>query len=326
MRNKALLTAVLLSLSSTTAAAGCKLAYIEPPLGSTLEWTGACRNGVADGHGVLDIRLGKMVVLHYKGEIREGQLHGKGFMRRKDNEEYEGAFENDNPHGFGVASSRSGRYEGEWKSGRREGKGKMVFVLGGQYEGEWKNNRFHGLGTAHYPGGRKVTAQFVDGVRADLLPVPASDARYTLRSDSITGTHIRPLAIRNGVVPFWHSYAEMSDAERAAVRSWYPLLDDNDEPPYPIHGTAQMYKTILDVTSLTPVRGNLHIVVDVSESGDATKVTVHATPDPDLATIISYIAREQKYKPGKCAGMPCAMKFPLSVNVGAHAGSTDDIR
>ncbi|HEU4853260.1 MAG TPA: hypothetical protein VFT37_14010, partial [Telluria sp.] len=257
-------TALCLSSSLAFAATAddCRLAYVEPPVGSTFEWTGACKNGFADGTGVLDIKRGKMVVLHYKGEIRDGQLHGKGFMRRKDNEEYEGDFANDNPHGFGVATSRSGRYEGEWKFGRREGKGKMVFTLGGEYEGEWKNNRFHGLGTAKYISGRKVTAQFVNGLRADLPPVPKSEGKHTLWADPITGTHIRELAIRNGMVPFTQTYAGMSEADRATVRSWYPLLDDSDEPPYPLYGSRQMYKTILEVTQARSVRGVIHIVVD----------------------------------------------------------------
>ena len=61
MQIESLFSAVLLSLSSTLAIAAdgdCRLAYIEPPLGSTLKWTGSCPNGYADGYGVLEITQG----------------------------------------------------------------------------------------------------------------------------------------------------------------------------------------------------------------------------------------------------------------------------
>lgn len=329
MQIESLFSAVLLSLSSTLAIAAdgdCRLAYIEPPLGSTLKWTGSCPNGYADGYGVLEITQGKTPVLYYKGEIKNGQLHGKGHMRRMDNDEYEGAFENDNPHGYGVATTRSGKYEGQWKFGKREGKGKMVFVLGGEYDGEWKDNRFHGLGTARYISGRQVTTQFVNGLRADLPAVPKAEASHKLWSDAAVGTHIRELAIRNGVVPFHQSYAGMSEADRNTVRSWYPLLDDNDEPPYPIYGSAELYKAILSVTSQLRLRGTLHMVIDVNEKGEATGHSVFATPDQDLATVIAMFATSQRYKPAVCGGKPCAMKFPLSISIGSKLGSPDDVR
>lgn len=329
MQIKSLFSAVILSLSSTLAAAAdrdCGLAYIQAPLGSTVTWSGECINGYADGNGELKIMHGKTQVLYYKGDIKEGQLHGKGIMRRMDGEYYEGGFENDNPHGFGVSVTRSGKYEGEWKAGKREGKGKMRFLLGGEYDGEWKNNRFHGRGSAHYISGRKVTAQFAEGVRTDLPPVPKAETKYKMFSDSVTGTHIRETAIRAGVVPFTRSYDSMSDAERAIVRSWYPLLDDNDEPPYPLQGSGPLYKSILEVTQFVEVRGTVHLLVDIDEQGIATRTHLIATPDQDLYRVIDYFAKQQRYKPGKCAGQPCAMKFPLSISVGKNIGSPDDVR
>jgi len=331
MQSKSLYAAVILSLSSTFAAAadgddGCGLAYIQVPLGSTVTWSGGCADGYAHGNGVLRIMRGKVRVLYYKGDIKEGELHGHGVMHRMDGEQYEGSVEHDNPHGFGVSRTRSGKYEGEWKAGKREGKGRMEFALGGTYDGEWKNNRFHGLGTARYMSGREVTAQFVEGVRAGLPPVPKSDLKYTLTSDFVTGTHIREVAIRNGVVPFTKAYENMSDAERATVRSWYPLLDDDDEPPYPSRGTATLYKSILEVTQFTPVRGNVHLLVDVNAQGVVRDIRLISSPAPDLAKVVALLAAKQKWKPAKCAGKPCAMKFPLSISVGSNAGSPDDVR
>lgn len=329
MHIKPLFSAVILSLSPTLAAAAeaeCGLAYIQIPLGSTVTWSGGCVNGYAHGNGVLRVMRGKTRVLYYKGDIQEGVLHGKGIMHRMDGEYYEGSFEHDNPHGFGVSRTRSGKYEGEWKAGKREGKGKMEFVLGGTYDGEWKNNRFHGLGTARYMSGREVTAQFVDGIRAGLPPVSRAEAKYMIASDFVTGSHIREVAIRNGVVPFTKSYDSMNDSERATVRSWYPLLDDNDEPPYPIRGTAPLYKSILEVTQFTSVRGTVHLLVDVNAYGVVRDISLIAAPDPDLAKVVALVAEQQHWKPGKCAGQPCAMKFPLSISVGSKVGSPDDVR
>lgn len=296
----------------------CKVANISGESDISVKWTGPCVDGYAHGAGVLDITAQKAELVHFEGSMQKGLMHGAGYLRRIGNEQYEGGFDRGRFHGFGISVRSSGRYDGEWKQGKREGKGKMIYTLGGKYEGEWKNNVFHGTGTARYITGREVTTEFVNGVRADQKPLPKPEAKYSVSSDySIhAGSRIRGKSVHHGVVPFSESYAEMSEDDRATVRSWYALLDDGDEPPYPLEGTGAMYKAMASVVGRMQVDGLVHMFVDVDENGVATKASLYSTPDPEFGRIVMSIAMLQKYKPALCGGKPCAMKFPVSGKVG----------
>lgn len=138
-------------------------------------WSGACRDGLADGRGILEWHdPTNKVVSHYEGELKAGQLHGDGYLRLDDGTQYEGGFAEGKVHGKGTLLDMSGRYDGEFSGGVHSGHGKIVFELGGRYSGQWLDGVFHGTGTAVYPSGREVTTQWVNGVRADLV-VPTSE-------------------------------------------------------------------------------------------------------------------------------------------------------
>jgi hypothetical protein len=293
---------------------GCKVANTSREAGASVKWTGPCSDGYAHGKGILDISRGKVELVHYEGDMQGGLMHGTGYLQAIGNLQYEGGFQNGAYHGFGIAVSSSGRYDGEWKRGKRDGKGKMAYLLGGQYDGQWKENRFHGAGTARYISGREETTEFVNGVKVGQVAIPKAEPKHAIMVDR-AGSHIRRKAVRNGVVPFSQSYDEMSDADRATVRSWYPLMDDGDEPPYPAEGTAAMYKAITTVTGKMRANGLLYLVVDVDEQGKAARASVFATPDREFSEVVMKIVLLQKFKPGVCAGKPCAMKFPVSVRV-----------
>jgi len=64
------------------------------------------------------------------------------------NEEYEGDWEDDKMHGFGVYKFTSGaKYEGQWNHGEMHGIGTMVYADGTSYNGSWEHNLMHGEGT-----------------------------------------------------------------------------------------------------------------------------------------------------------------------------------
>lgn len=96
----------------------------DPDVQGTYE--GDCVAGKANGFGV---STGKDI---YKGEFKDGYLHGKG-----------------------TYTWQSGRvYEGDWVDGKRTGKGKWQECGPASgcdyYEGEWLNSKFNGFGTFSY--------------------------------------------------------------------------------------------------------------------------------------------------------------------------------
>jgi hypothetical protein len=80
------------------------------------------------------------------------------------NEEYEGDWEDDLMHGYGVYKYTSGSvYSGSWGKGKMNGKGVMQFADGSKYDGEWQENLMHGLGEYDDPDGVHWEGIFVNG-------------------------------------------------------------------------------------------------------------------------------------------------------------------
>ena len=83
----------------------------------------------------------------YDGPIDdEGQPHGKGQFRFKDDDAFDRKF-----------------YEGEWLHGQMSGQGQMSFVSGDIYEGVFNNGVPHGPGRFTYASG-DVSSCFYEGV------------------------------------------------------------------------------------------------------------------------------------------------------------------
>lgn len=62
-------------------------------------------------------------------------------------EDYEGEWQNDLMHGYGVYRYLSGAvYEGEWKENKQQGQGSYFFPNGAKYVGQWEDHRMHGRG------------------------------------------------------------------------------------------------------------------------------------------------------------------------------------
>lgn len=80
----------------------------------------------------------------YSGEIKNGQLNGKGVYLMANGDKYEGEFKNDEAYGFGTHYMRNGDvYIGYWKNNKMEGKGIYVYKDGSpSKEGIWQDDKF----------------------------------------------------------------------------------------------------------------------------------------------------------------------------------------
>lgn len=108
-------------------------------------WTGACRDGIADGHGVLTGEYrddkGAWRPFRIEGSLKGGKR--SGFLRA----EFEGA----------------GSYAGQFREGLLEGWAVQRLPDGSSYEGQWHNNLRHGVGTYTTASGSVLHARWVDG-------------------------------------------------------------------------------------------------------------------------------------------------------------------
>jgi hypothetical protein len=120
---------------------GCKVANPFPQTDETITWTGQCKNGYADGEGVLEWSVKGKLADRYEGSMKLGWADGKGTLTR----------------------SEGGRYTGDWKRSLQEGNGQFDAPDGSTYTGQWKAGKPHGAGRYRTPGGRVITGEWLDG-------------------------------------------------------------------------------------------------------------------------------------------------------------------
>ena len=118
---------------------GCFLWRFHYHSDQTTKWTGQCRNGVAEGHGISSVSAGSehssyegagMLVNgkangswvekwadggHYEGEFRDGkQARTRDCYTTASGDRYEGEYRDHKPHGYGTYTWSNGdRYEGD---------------------------------------------------------------------------------------------------------------------------------------------------------------------------------------------------------------------
>jgi hypothetical protein len=133
---------------------GCKVANPFPRPGESITWSGECKNGFAQGQGVLQWYLNGQEDDRYEGTLDMGWAEGHGVLSRGD----------------------GGKYDGEWKQSMQHGKGRYEAPDGSWYEGQWKMGKPHGQGQYRRPDGKIFIGVWIDGVyEGDIEPEPEDD-------------------------------------------------------------------------------------------------------------------------------------------------------
>ncbi len=155
-----------------------------------------------------------------------------------------------------------------------------------------------------------------------LAGEPPSQKRYSLKQDEpSTGTHVSRERIV-GSTPLDKRYSELTREQQDAFKSQYEQMAENDEPPFPIDGLGPLYKAIAEVHKQLlrtrfglGVNGLLALHVQVDSQGRATSVSAYRSPDPEMTKYAAAVAMLTKYKPAVCGGQPCAMVFPIRIEL-----------
>ena len=144
---------------------GCRVWDFNPQPNETIVYTGACLNGVASGHGIVEWYVSGKLGQRTEGDRIEGHLNGWASIQNiYDGSHFEGEFRDDVKNGTGTYTYSNGnRYQGDWKDGQRTGKGVLTFTDGGRYDGEFKNGKYEGHGVRIWASGNKYDGQWHDG-------------------------------------------------------------------------------------------------------------------------------------------------------------------
>jgi MORN repeat len=118
------------------AKSGCKVWNPHPQPNETVNWSGGCVNGLAQGSGNLQWLRNDKPYEKDEGEWNEGRQSGRGTQDWSSGR-YDGDLLDGEPHGRGVLTLQSARYEGEFRNGKPQGNG-TVTNLEGVFKGKWK--------------------------------------------------------------------------------------------------------------------------------------------------------------------------------------------
>jgi hypothetical protein len=257
----------------------------------------------------------------YIGTVTGGVPDGKGYFKDADGMLYEGDVRMGQRTGVAEGVFPKGdRYQGEWKDGKPDGHGTMTYMLGGAYEGEWQNGRRHGKGTMTFAGsGRRAEVRFDRGRRVDVAPeLPSratATAKFSLNGDAPTGSSI-PSKVAHGALPLDLGFDQLTPEQQRFVRSYYPALEVGDDPPYPLHGGKELFTALGTLTGRLRLNNeNILVYVNVGADGKVTSVSAIGTLEPEIKRAIGLAAAMLQYKPGSCAGQPCAGVVPFNMKL-----------
>jgi hypothetical protein len=121
-------------------------------------------DGQANGHTEVRDREGRLV---FKGAVERGLKSGRGYLVNSSQQfVFEGNFENDRFHGFGIKQNTNGSfYKGQFSEGLEHGLGTIRFVDGREWAGKFVRGVPHGLGTLITDSGQKRACVFHRGKR-----------------------------------------------------------------------------------------------------------------------------------------------------------------
>jgi hypothetical protein len=312
---------------------GCKIWDADPQPNETVTWSGACRDGYADGNGVLQwIVDGKPGSRHegafvagkatgkgvhtyplgikIEGEFVDGALLGRVAMTWPDGSRYEGDYvRGGGLTGRGVLTRANGeRYEGDFVKGKWSGRGTFTGAQGSRYEGNWLDNKRSGQGSGVYADGTTYEGEWKDDKPVNPEKIKAKS--YALNS-SVTGSSIAVHNVGNLDVPPEKTYAQLTPAEKQRIKDRYQNMPANDEPPYPLHGLVTIMRATEELQHKLLAQGVLDLAVTVDAHGTATTVEVYKSPDAKMTKAMADVLMLEKYKPAVCNGSPCQMKFPF---------------
>ncbi len=311
-----------------------------PLTNASFSWSGGCKEGYADGDGVAIWTLNGKQVLRYEGGMRRGKRHGPsaeqdaggniawgdfidgkrhGQTHVEDGKGYVRDTEYDHGEIKGPVSIRyhtGHRYTGGWSEQGPEGHGVMVYPLGGTYAGLWKAGSKAG-GVITYPNREQRTVP-------PSLPAPraAGDTEGNKTGRYSLGYGMESLYFLNriasgSVVPFHKAYRDMTPEEQHTVRGWFNILGEDDVPPYPVGGTAEIIKAAKSANWEFGQHGELLMDVLVDEQGHPQDVIIRQTPGKGVGEFMAGVLLLTRYTPAKCAGKPCALRFPVWLDLRA---------
>ncbi|WP_448204995.1 hypothetical protein [Azospirillum sp. sgz302134] len=113
---------------------GCRIRDQHPAAGKTVHWTGPCRNGFAQGGGVLEWEQDGEPAGWAEGVFIDGRLEGPARVEWADGKAFTGTYRRGQAVGHGILTFPEGhRYVGDFLHDRPSGRGEFISSTGTRY-------------------------------------------------------------------------------------------------------------------------------------------------------------------------------------------------
>lgn len=320
-------------------ASDCRVGKLLPvPNDQSVHWNGPCKDGFADGAGVLEWTTKDGVVRRIEGTFAHGVVSGEAKLKAGDKFTYVGSLTDGVPNGEGYVHFASDlRYEGGIKMMRREGKGVQIYPNGDAYQGEFRADRPNGQGRLTYALGGMIEGEFRDGHPVDgdrityagsgrtgtfdaaarnaLVAGPRPENTFQQRQlEPDTGTLLAKTQVWSAI-PNNVGWDGLTAEQKDIVRHRYPALEPGDDPPYPVNGLVEFNRLIVAAASKFDGRGLLRLNVLVGADGTPKEVRRVGQFDDDVVRYVASAAMALRFKPAVCHGQPCDMLYPVVMEI-----------
>lgn len=126
---------------------GCKIWNSKPLSRYSIEWTGDCKDGLAEGMGSVQWYANGRPSGRYDGEYKAGKMQGLGSYAMPYGSRHTGHYHLNKRHGQGTYLWDDGtRYEGQFVDNKMQGQGLTTWTDGSSHTGEYLNNKKNGFG------------------------------------------------------------------------------------------------------------------------------------------------------------------------------------
>lgn len=140
----------------------------------------------------------------------------------------------------------------------------------------------------------------------------AEEAEYGIREKTArTGTTLRRHAVEPLAIPINRKYSQLSAEDRAKLHSWWELIPEGDEPPFPADGLKPMLDALRQAQERLQVRGELLLIATVDKTGKVVQVSALGSPSHEMTKFAATVVSIARFKPAVCSGQPCQMDFPI---------------
>ena len=136
---------------------------------------------------------------------------------------------------------------------------------------------------------------------------------FSLRGDARPGSAVRTAIAASAHIPLDKRYEELTAEQRAVLNANYEAVGLDDEPPFPAAGLEPLVRLLHQAQQKLRARGELYLVATVAADGTVTEVKTVGSPSAEMTRVASSALMLTRFKPARCAGVPCSMQYPFAL-------------